>query len=640
MPGFKLSSTWTKALAACPDPARARHYLGLFAAACPDGRLPELNAGQIQVVATLFGASQALSNALVSRPDWLETLDPEGLKFPRRKQGLQREVAGWLPNLVAERSFGPALARVREFKQREMLGIAARDLGRFGGATEITWELSDLADVVLGAVWQLCHSQLVERWGRPYHQDADGRWHPTAGCVLGLGKLGGQELNYSSDVDVLFAYTEEGSVFKTPPSGSTAPREILSSHQFFNRVAESFVAEVGRLAPEGMLYRIDLRLRPEGDSGPLSRSLEGYENYYAQWGQTWERMMLIKARGVAGDGSLAAEFLEMVQPFRYPRSVGGGVLREVAAMKDRIENEVVREGELERNVKLGRGGIREIEFIAQAFQVLHGGRQPFLQGAQTLPTLQKLVQYELLSAADAQTLEKAYTFLRDVEHRLQMEDNQQTHTIPTNLPAQERLARTMGFAKLKKFQAAHQENSQAVRQIFERLLKTEKAAPTAGPAFPTQFEGARPAWDQFLAGLNFRDIEKAFQVLREFVEGPGYVHVSPRTSELARQLLPRLFARCVPDGAAGSPGRLSDPDRVVTRLDAFISAYGARATLFELWNRNPSIFELLLQLFDRSEFLAELAIRTPDLERRASSKVSRPWRCCSSATSSWRSRRR
>ena len=133
---------------------------------------------------------------------------------------------------------------------------------------------------------------------------------------------------------------------------------MLTNHQFFNRLAEAFIAEVTRVTPEGVLYRIDLRLRPEGDAGPLSRSLAGYENYYAQWGQTWERMMLIKARGLGGDEALAAEFLEMVQPFRYPRSINQGALQEMAAMKDRIENEVVKAGELERNVNLGHGGIR------------------------------------------------------------------------------------------------------------------------------------------------------------------------------------------------------------------------------------------------------------------------------------------
>jgi glutamate-ammonia-ligase adenylyltransferase len=193
------------------------------------------------------------------------------------------------------------------------------------------------------------------------------------------------------------------------------------------------------MAPDGMLYRIDLRLRPDGKTGPLTRSLSAYENYYAQWGQTWERMMLIKARPVAGDLQLGAEFVEMIQPFSYPRSINENVINEVVAVKDRIEKEVVREGELERNVKLGRGGIREIEFIVQSLQMLRSGRHPFLPGRQTLPALQKLAQYGLLTPHDSVSLAEAYLFLREVEHRLQMEDNRQTHTIPDD-PLLERLA--------------------------------------------------------------------------------------------------------------------------------------------------------------------------------------------------------
>jgi glutamate-ammonia-ligase adenylyltransferase len=365
-------------------------------------------------------------------------------------------------------------------------------------------------------------------------------------------------------------------------------------------------------------------LRPEGDAGPLSRSLASYENYYAQWGQTWERMMLMKARGVAGDTTLAAEFLELIQPFRYPRSINESVLREVVAMKDRIEHEVVKAGELERNVKLGRGGIREIEFVAQALQLLRAGRQPFLQGAQTLPALAKLVQYELLSAEESKMLAEAYCFLRKLEHRLQMEDNLQTHTIPASRFVQERLARLMGFATLGEFETAHHAHTHNVRRIFDRLLQADARAGETPSPFPRQFEGADAEWRKLLAEHAFKHLDKALRVLREFVEGPGYIHVSPRTSQLAHQLLPRLFALCPqpgPSAAIGDSRRppqtasvpLSDPDRVVTRLDSFISAYGARATLFELWNRNPTIFDLLVLLFDRSEFLAELAIRTPDL---------------------------
>jgi glutamate-ammonia-ligase adenylyltransferase len=638
------NTVWIEAIERCADPKRAKLFQQLLAETGAGPTLAGCSPDRVNLLTALFSGSQALSGLLVLHPDWLDTLSAEALKFPRRKQGLQQEVSGWLDPLLKAKDFAGALRRLREFKAREQMRIGARDLARLAQVTEITQELSDVADVCLGSVWEIVFHQLAERYGRPYHLDGSGCWQPTSGCVIGLGKLGGQELNYSSDVDVIFLYSEEGEVYRvapSPPPARSAKRKVstgsaatksrrrpeppagkpsLANHQFFNRLAEAFIAEVSRMTPEGALYRIDLRLRPEGDGGPLSRSLASYENYYAQWGQTWERMMLIKARGVGGDAGLAAEFLELVQPFRYPRSVNTSVLGEVGAMKDRIENEVVKTGELDRNVKLGRGGIREVEFVTQALQLLHAGRQPFLQGAQTLPCLEKLVQYDLLPRESSAALREAYCFLRDVEHRLQMEDNRQTHTIPTDRAARERLARLMGFARLKDFDHARDQHTTRVRRVFESVLKTEAGQSVAGMAFPREFAGRETEWREILGRHSFKDTEKAFRVLREFVEGPGYVHVSPRTKHLAHQLLPRLFRLCpggTPETGPGSAEKprepLSDPDRVVTRLDGFISAYGARATLFEVWNSTPALFELLLRLFDRSEFLAELAIRTPDL---------------------------
>ena len=649
---------WLKAIRGSADPQRTQHFLELLRAAGAAPKLTRFSTEQARVLSALLGGSQAMGALLVSHPEWLSLVDDEALKFPRRKEGLRAELKPGWENALAQKDYGAGLKQVREFKQREMLRIAARDLARLGNLVTIVQEISDVADVCLESVWEICDLRLRERFGSPCHQDGEGAWHATKGCVLGLGKLGGQELNYSSDVDVIIVYSEEGGVFKEPPirqrtirSGrkpqrgtATLSKPTLTNHQFFNRLAEALVAEVTRMAPEGALYRIDLRLRPEGETGPLTRSLEGFENYYAQWGQTWERMMLIKARCVAGDKSLGAEFLEMIQPFRYPRSINQSALREVAAMKDRIENEVLKADELDRNVKLGRGGIREVEFVTQALQLLHGGRQPFLQGAQTLPALTKLVQYELLPASDATLLRDAYIFLREVEHRLQMEDNRQTHTIPGDRHARERLARSMGFATTLRFESTRQQHTSNVRSIFHRVLKDEVPEPAGESPFPAQFEGNDNQWKQLLTQHGFRDPEKAFGVLREFVEGPGFGHVSSRTKDLAIQLLPRLFGRCkgpqqpsAEKSLSGSAGqrtrsarkkpamqtsaterskrdiRLSDPDRVVTRLDSFIAAYGARATLFELWNSNPGIFELLVRLFDRSEFLAELAIRTPDL---------------------------
>jgi glutamate-ammonia-ligase adenylyltransferase len=488
---------------------------------------------------------------LAAHPDWLPPLlEPGLLQHPRREQGFRREIEHWLKPSLDRDDLQPAFAKLREFKQREMLRIAARDLARLGPTLEIIREISDVADACLDAVLRLCLQPLARRLGRPFHADPKGRWQPTKFCVLGLGKLGGQELNYSSDVDLMFLYSEEGHLFKTPPRPGDQTGKSIASHLFFTRLAESIIAEVARLAPQGALYRIDLRLRPEGPAGPLVRSLDSFETYYAQWGQTWERMMLIKARPIAGDAELGAEFLEMIQPFRYPRSVADGVLRDVTSMKSRIENEVVKPGELERNVKLGRGGIREVEFIVQSLQLVHAGHLPFLQGAGTIPILEKLASYRLLSPDDAKSLSAAYLFLRDVEHRLQMEAGSQTHTIPTARLPRERLARLMGSESLPAFESALKGHTRLVRSLYEKILGAgEPAKPSA---LPGDFTADESAWKELLGRRHFRDVDRALLMVKMFVDGPGFVHVSPRTVELARGLLPKFFALC---DAASSPRR-------------------------------------------------------------------------------------
>jgi glutamate-ammonia-ligase adenylyltransferase len=609
------SASWASAIKNCADPARAGQVLERLAAAAGEDRLASMPPELARVMAALFSGSIGMSNLLVANPSWLNAYDLEAVQAPRGDLGLRREMEKGIQSGLEALDYASALQWLRQFRQREMIRIAMRDLGRLSALPDTVREISNVADACLEGVYRICWKQLTQRHGLPWHQDADEAWQPTRFCVLGMGKLGGRELNYSSDVDLIFIYSEEGGVFRDPPARLREPRPVMTGRQFFTRLAEAFVAEVTRMTPVGMLYRVDLRLRPEGDSGPLCRSLADCENYYAQWGQTWERMMLIKARAVAGDPALGGEFLEMVQPFRYPHSLGVGVVREIAAMKDRIETEVVKAGELDRNVKLGRGGIREIEFVAQTLQIMNGGRMPFLQNSQTLPTLAKLVQYHLLKEAEAGRLSAAYCFLRDVEHRLQMEENRQTHTIPEDKVVQERLARLMGFDTGRSFFSKLREHNKQVRQIYDKLLRPEDGTAEES-VLPSQFEGAGQEWAPLLERHWFRDPDKALKMLREFVEGPGYVHVSSRTIDLARKLLRRFFALCrqgAPTGPHLPPRTLSDPDRVLTRLDSFITAYGARSMLFEMWHANPSLFELMLLLFDRSEYLAEVAIHTPDM---------------------------
>ena len=322
-------TTWQKWVKDAADPKRAGHFLDLLAASDAGRQLRKCSADQIQTLVALFSGSRALGELLVAHPDWLPELEPGRLKFPRQAQGFQREVEGWLKAKLAARDYSGALTELRLFKQREMLRIAARDLARLGDVVEITREISDVADVCLDAVCGICRQQFAEKFGQAYHQDAEGRWQPTEFCILGMGKLGGQELNYSSDVDLLFLYADEGEVGRVTPCAPThgaavnggretaRPARSITNHQFFNKLAEAISNEVSRLTADGFLFRVDLRLRPEGDTGPLARSLESYENYYAQWGQIWERMMLIKARCVAGDAGLGDEFMNTVGTRRF-----------------------------------------------------------------------------------------------------------------------------------------------------------------------------------------------------------------------------------------------------------------------------------------------------------------------------------
>jgi len=604
-----------KIVAGSADPLRARHYWDLLAATQAGALLEKYSGDQARLLVAVLAGSRIFGDTLAARPDWVADLEIERLRFSRRDQGLRSELAERLAPALRGGDFTAATVCLREFKSREWLRIGARDLARLGNAAQITGELSDVADVCLEGLYQICHARLVARHGRPWHQDSAGRWQSTGFSLIGVGRLGGRELSYRPEVDLLFLYTAEGQVFKSRPAPGKSPRATLSNHQFFTELAGVFSAESSQVTPQGILFRINSGLRPEGEAGPLCRSLEGYENYYSQWGQVWERLMLIKARPVAGETGLAAEFLEMIQAFRYPRAIGPEVLSEMGSLKNRIETGPPPSGGRERNVYLGRGGLREIEFIAQTQQLLQGGRQPFLQSPQTVATLEKLARYRLLSHEDTWALRDACFFLRDVEHRLQLDGDLENESIPEEPVDCLRLARQMGVNSAVEFEALRSAHTSGVRRVLDRLIKSEPM-PAGGGLFPPRFSGEESRWKEFLAGHSFCRPEQAMRTLREFVEGPGHAHVSARTTELAYLLLPRLFALCPRPSISSGPvpaKALSDPDRVVERLGEFLTAYGTRSVLFELWYRNASVFELLVLLFDRSEFLAEQAIRTPDL---------------------------
>jgi len=557
--------SFERLVSALANPSMFYHYL----AEAPD---------RLDLLVTIGAHSQALADTLTRNARSFHFLiAPDTLERPREKAWLAAELSR---QLLPIRQAALKYDVIRGFRRRETLRIGARDLTGRATVEETTRELSNLADVCLQAVYEVALAELQAR--------CKIRVWPAAArfAIIGMGKLGGQELNYSSDVDLIFVYGADGQL--TPQ---------LSVQQFFTKLAEEIIRAVSAASHEGNIFRIDLRLRPEGAAGPLVCSLEGCENYYAARGEMWERMALIKARPVAGDPVLGEEFLAMVQPFVYARHITGSVVQQMAVLKERIEQEIVRADQLSRHVKLGIGGIREIEFIVQSFQILRGARQPALRERSTLRALELLARFKLLTGAEAAALAAAYRFLRNVEHRLQMEMDLQTHTIPDEQRALARLARSMGFATVKDFSRALAQHTGNVRRVYRDVLAAAEKTTVA----PVLHEEQLPAT---LRQTGLADVPAAVKLVENLWHGAGFVHVTQRTKELFTQMSPVLLTHL---------RQVADPDAALRQLEKFVSAYGSRGLLYELMARNPRLVEMLVRLGDASRFLSDALAQEPDL---------------------------
>ena len=510
----------------------------------------------------LFAVSSICAARVVQNPELLLWLSqPEICRQSRDQIEMANELYRAANSDVAVNNF----QILRRWKNKEMTRIALRELANAAALEETTAELSQLAEICVREVLAHWNAKFRESFGSPAADFA----------ILALGKLGGRELNHSSDVDLIFLYSEEGEL---------SPR--LSYHQWFNRLAEKILETFSTRDPEGALFRIDLRLRPEGSAGPLARSLESMENYYAGFGETWERIALIKARGIAGSRELAYEFLRQHQPFIYPHSPTPDLLDEVAKIKRRIEREALGTDELDRDVKLGRGGIREVEFVVQTLQFIHGGRHAFLQETSTMKALRALAELELIPRKEVVDLDRGYRFLRQVEHRLQIEAEQQTHTVPRDPVTLKRLARSLGFDSANEFSAALKKTMQNVRSIFDRVILSAPA------------EGALP--DLKL----FKDEKSAARSLADLLKPTSASHVAPRTKQVFAKLRPALLDQMA---------KTADPDAVLNQFVRFVEAYGLRGLLFELLATNPTLLELVIKTLDASRFAGDLLIRRPQL---------------------------
>src|SRR4029453_6025616 len=512
----------------------------------------------------LLAVSRICATRLVRNPETLLWLrQPEVCLASRGYAEMLAELLSVAGESIAAENF----AALRVWKGREMTRIALRELGKLAPLEETTAELSQIADISIRRVCEHWNAEFRRPYGSPDAEFA----------ILAVGKLGGAELNHSSDVDLLFLYSEEGQL--TPQ---------LSYHEFFNRLGKKILETFSTRQPEGSLFRVDLRLRPEGSAGPLARSLQSMENYYAGFGETWERLALIKGRGIGGSRELAYEFLRQHQPFIYPRSPSPDLLDEIAGIKRRIERDIVGADKLERDVKLGRGGIREIEFIVQTLQLIHGARHPFLQEPAMLKALRALRQLDLLPREEVLILDNAYRFLRRVEHRLQIEAEQQTHIVPRDPEALQRLALTLRFSSSEDFTPGLQKRMRAVCPIFQRIVSDTST--TRSPK-PDDLE-------------IFSDQKRAAKGLSDLVQGAAGFHIAPRTRQVFRELRPSLL---------GWLSKTADPDATLNQFVRLVEGYGLRSLFFELLVANPRLLELFIKTFDPSGFASELLIRRPQL---------------------------
>ena len=336
------------------------------------------------------------------------------------------------------------LEALRRFTRREMLRIGIRDLFRQASVVETVTSLSDLASAVIQAAYKIVETDLRTRHGIPVHRDRYGKEKETGFVILGMGKLGGGELNYSSDVDLI--YLHESSEGKTQTAKG---QRSISNEMYFESLARTLTSVLTEATQEGIVFRVDLRLRPEGSSGPLTRSLDEAIRYYESRGRPWERLAFIKAWPIAGEKRLGQVFLRRLRLFvrGSKNTPPQAILETVRSLKLQIQSKMVRRGESDRHVKLGTGGIREIEFIVQALQLLHVARFPQVMKRNTLEALASLREVKALSKRIAEQLAQSYIFLRDVEHKLQMENELQTHVIPQDVTEVARCAIRLGYAK-------------------------------------------------------------------------------------------------------------------------------------------------------------------------------------------------
>ena len=598
-----LPKKFDRLIQASPSPRSAQNHLLRLIEASTARALGKITAAERPTLFQLLGGSSFLSDVLVRQgKNWPEL-------FLNQIRTQRKSVAEHLKELDEavkdSPSFDEFCAALRRHKQREYLRIGARDLTSSVTMEETVRELTALAEASLEAAYRRSRAEVEKDFGALRLTGSNG---PNRFVILGMGKLGGGELNFSSDIDVIFLFESDEGETSGGTKGKKSPRE------FFAEVGTRIIQAMGKVTDEGFVFRTDLRLRPLGANGPLVQSVGSAMLYYESWGQCWERAALIKARPVAGARDLGNGFLKEVEPFIYRRYLDYTTVDELRHMKARIENELLAAQEKERNVKLGVGGIREIEFFTQALQLVNGGYEPKLRGPSTLPALAELARREFISKKERDLLTDAYCFLRQVEHKVQIVQEAHAHSIPAGKDEEQALARRLGYRRKGKvsereqFWQDYRRRTKTVRSMFDRLFYgaqkeiENEAASNAGSVWNDldRQEVVLAA----LAKAGFTDPAKAYEHLLAVRDGEVYAPPSPKRRKVMRLLGPALMAEITTSSA---------PERALLNLAEFSHRIGGRTGFLTLLAENPETMRLLITLFTESQFLTDLFLNRPEL---------------------------
>ncbi|HUI41425.1 MAG TPA: putative nucleotidyltransferase substrate binding domain-containing protein [Terriglobia bacterium] len=562
-------------VAQSPDPDGALNLLERYARESPPEvrrELAERPAALTYLVAA-FGFGGLLAEAFLAEPALaLQFVRDRQFSALKAREDLREDYARFSTTHAPQEISGQLV----RFKRRNSVRIALKDVLGLATLAETTLELSALADVILDEALRDADRGLEKRFGQPQYRDAQGRLVRSGFSIISLGKLGGSELNYSSDIDLLFLYARDGET-----AGSGAPGSAVSNKEYFVRLAQAITGRLTEATAEGQVFRVDLRLRPEGDQGDLTLALNAAFDYYARRARDWELQMLIKARHSAGDARLTRAFLRGVEPYVYSAPGDFAAVESVLASRERISRRLRERRHETIDVKRHPGGIRDIEFLTQCLQRLYGAREPWVRSGGTLHALRKLNDKGLLSDRDYAILNSAYEFLRKVEHRIQLERGQQSHRLPSDPRALERLARRVGIetdnepASEPVLALRVNRVLGAVEQVYRRLLRAGDAE--RGPG---AFELSPVA-----AGTD-----------------PGPVADSPVLRLLGSRDLE--LANMASDAGASPRAR--------PRLARFMASLSASPEALSLARESPAALERALEVLRVSEPLGEFLIRHPE----------------------------